>query len=179
MMEDLRTQYIAYMEDLAKRHVAIQHTDGARRFFLELDYEKLMGDHVMDPDTWNMVVMGYETSMDDNSHGRRVERITCIFDVLKHVPQGETELLNATYNEARIIGEEVLAKMEWEQKNPCDAEVGAGIIITYSVRMGSKRTVEVGPRWDHFYGYRFSVDLLQETPFRPEPEVERWITPTP
>jgi hypothetical protein len=176
---DPRTDFFNYVEDLARRHVDIAHEPavvGGKRFFLELDYEKLLGDTKPDNTGWNLVLMGYETSTDDNRHGRRVEKITFIFDILKHAPQGDPDALQAAYTEARIIGEELLARMEQDQKNPCDAELSEGIVVTYSLRMGSKRTTEVGPRYDNFYGYRFSVDLLQEMPFRPGATEGKWRT---
>jgi hypothetical protein len=176
-MRDQRTDFFAYIEDLARRHVDIAHdpaTKATKRFYLELDYEKLLGDTAPNNTGWNLVLMGYETSTDDNRHGRRVERITFIFDILKHVKQGDPTALQATYNQARIIGEELLAHMEQQQKDPCTAVVSPDVLITYSLRMGTKRTTEVGPRWDHFFGYRFMADLLQEMPFRPTSAPDRW-----
>lgn len=175
-----RNDFIRYVEDLARRHVQIAHEPGTDpHFFLELSYEQLMGNTQPNNTGWNLVLMGYETATDDNKHGRRVERIVFLFDVLKHVPRGDVEALQATYDEARAIGEQLLARMEHDQKNPCDADVSEGIVITYSLRMGSKRTMEVGPRWDHYYGYRFQLDLLQEMPFRPEPDPAHWRSLTP
>lgn len=173
---DPRADYINYIEDLARRFVPISHDPaGTKRFFLEVDYDKLMGDSKPDnTGAWNLVLMGYETATNDNKHGRRVEVVSFIFDILKHVPRGDAATLNAVYADARALGEEFLAMMEWQQKNPCDAEVSEGITIAYSLRMATKRTMEVGPRYDHFYGYRFLLDLMQEMDFRPEPNMENW-----
>lgn len=176
-MIDPRTAFFAYIEDLARRNVDIAHEPdvaGGTRFFLELDYDKLLGDTKPNNTGWNLVLMGYETSTNDNRHGRRVERITFIFDIIRHVRKGDAIALQKSYTEARVIGEEYLAHMEQQQKNPCDAEVSEGIDVTYALQMGSKRTVEVGPRFDNFFGYRFSVDLLQEMPFRPGSTAAKW-----
>jgi len=174
---DPRSRFIQYIEDLARRSVDIAHepnVKGGRRFFLELEHDRLLGATAPDNTGWNLVLMGYETATDDNRHGRRVEKITFIFDILRHVRQGDAAALHQAYSQARSIGEEFLIRMEEQQKEPCLAQVSDGIEVTYSLRMGTKRTVEVGPRFDHFFGYRFAIDLLQEMPFRPASDPHRW-----
>jgi len=177
---DPRTQYLNYMEDLAKRHADIAHVPGRTtgRYFLELDYEQLMGHTEPSNLGWNMVVMGFETAMDDNKHGGRVEKVVCIFDILKHVKaKGDPAELQATYTQAREIGEEILIRMREQQDNPCLADVSAGIVVPYSLQWGAKRTIEVGPRWDNFYGYRFSLDLLMDQGVKKKSTPAKWITP--
>jgi hypothetical protein len=178
---DPRTQYIAYMEDLAKRHADIAHNPASKastRFFLELDYEQLMGWTEPSNLGWNMVLMGFETVMDDNRHGGRVEKVVCLFDILKHVKRtDDPDELQATYTAAREIGEEILVRMREHQDNPCTADVSAGIVVPYSLQWAGKRTIEVGPRWDNYYGYRFNVDLLVDQGVKRASTPEKWITP--
>lgn len=162
---DPRNDFIAYIEDLARRHVDIAHdptTEAGRRFFLETEYEKLLGGRKPDNTGFNLVLMGYETSMLDNRHGRRIENVQLIFDILKHVPQGDYDTLTTTQSQCRAIGEELLNRMKEQQDDPCNADVSDGIVVTYRLQWKSKRTIEVGPRFDHFYGYRFMADLYQD-----------------
>lgn len=176
---DPRTQYIAYLEDLAKRNVDIAHTPatkGGTRFFLELNYEKLMGWNEPANKGWNMVLMGYETKADDNRRARRVERVVCVFDILKHAKNDPVEL-QEVYTAARAIGEELLQRFKEHTENPCDAEVSAGIIVPYSIDLGSKQTVEVGPRWNDYYGYRFSVDVMMDEYVMQASDPAKWRTP--
>ena len=176
---DPRTQLIAYVEDLAKRNADIAHSAANKRFFLELDYNVLMGQK-QQPDNqgWNLVMMGFESAANDNFHGRRVERVSLILDVLKHVGKGVDEVaLHALYTTAREIGEELLARFEEHTKNPCNAAVTAGIIVPYSLRLDTKKTIEVGPRWDNFHGYRFSVDVLMDAYVMKASDPAKWITP--
>lgn len=162
---DARQQYIDYMEELARRHVEIAHDPSSvdtRRFFLETDYEQLMGANEPNNTGWNLVLMGYETKTDDNKHGRRVERVSCIFDILRHSSGQTLAHLQETYTLARLIGEEVLARMDKDMADPCEADLSPGILPPYSMRWETKRTLEVGPRWDNYYGYRFALDIMQD-----------------
>ena len=178
---DPRTQYIAYMEDLAKRHADIAHNPASKattRFFLELDYEQLMGWTEPQNTGWNLVLMGFETVMDDNHRNRWVEKVVCLFDILKHVKRKDDPAeLQATYTQAREIGEEILARMRDHQADPCNAAVSAGIEVPYALQWNSKRTIEVGPRWDNYHGYRFTVDLLMDQHVKRSSDPAKWITP--
>lgn len=176
-----RTLYIAFMEDLAKRHVDIAHDPAAKattRFFLELDYEKLMGWNEPQNKGWNLVLMGFETAMDDNRHGRRVEKVVCIFDILKHHKGDDPVALQQLYDQARAIGEELLIRAREMQDNPCaaiaDGHVSEDIEIPYSFRWGGKRTIEVGPRWNNYFGYRFEMDLLVDAGVKAASDPDKW-----
>jgi hypothetical protein len=180
-----RTLYIAFFEDLAKRHADIRHVAGSKatqRFFLELDYGKLMGATEPSNLGWNLVLMGFETVMDDNRHGSRMEKVVCLFDVLKHVKAAaDGPMLQAVYDQAREIGEELLIRAREMQDNPCAAiaagHVSEDVEIPYSFRFGGKRTIEVGPRWDNFFGYRFQLDLLIADGVKKASTDAKWITP--
>lgn len=178
---DPRTAFINYVEDLAKRNADIAHTTAAPRFFLELVYNKLQGPKEKpDNKDWNLVLMGFETRTNDNGHGRAIEKVVMIFDILKHVSKGNTaEDLTAIYSTAREIGEEFLCRFEEHTKKPCDAEVSAGITVPYSLVLGSKMTIEVGPRFDAMYGYRFSIDVLldEHVKLKKASDPAKWITP--
>ena len=177
---DPRTAYIAYMEDLATLHVDIAHdssTKAGTRFFLELDYEVILGWTEPQNTGWNLVLMGYETAMDDNRHGRQVEKVVCLFDVLKYCKADDPVALQATYTAARIIGEQLVARMHAAGKEPCDTLASPGITLPYRVHPGSKRTIEVGPRWDNYFGYRFSIDLLQDEDVQLQLDPAKWKTP--
>lgn len=177
---DSRTQFLAYMEDLAKRNSDIAHnrtTVASRRFFLETSYEQLMGDTEPNNKGWNMVLMGYETAMRDPKPGHTVEAVVCIFDILKAATDTKENTLQGIYRNAREIGEEILARFKEHTKFPCDAEVSAGITVPYSLLMETKRTIEVGPRWTGYYGYRFSIDVLQDDFVKTASDPAKWITP--
>lgn len=178
---DPRTAFINYVEDLAKWNVDIRHTTAAPRFFLELEYNKLHGPKEKPDNTgWNLVLMGFETITDDNRHGRAIEKVVMIFDILKHVSKALTaDEFTAQYSQAREIGEEVLCRFEEHTKDPCEAQVSDGITIPYSLVLGSKRTIEVGPRYDAFYGYRFIIDVLldEHTVLKRPITPEKWAAP--
>lgn len=177
MAADPRTAYIAYMEDLARRNADIQHVPGtAIHFFLELNYEAILGWEEPDNTGWNMVLMGYETSSDDNRHGRRIEKVACIFDVLKYCKADDAVALQEVYKQARLIGEEVLARMKEHCDDPCNADISTGITVPYNVLLGTKKTIEVGPRWDNYFGYRFSVDVLQDEQVMQHSTPAKWLT---
>lgn len=175
---DPRQPFIDYIEDLAKRHAAIAHSATNKRFFLELDYDKLLGDQRPDNTGWNLVLMGFETQQDDNKHARRVERVTFLFDILKHVPKGDPAALHAVYNDAREIGEELMIRFKEHTENPCDAAVSEGITVPYSLLWQTKRTIETGPRFDHFYGYRFSADVLLDQYLKKASDPNQWGEPS-
>lgn len=179
---DPRTQLITYLEELAARNVDIAHTPGAergangRRFFLELSYDVLSGpDEKPDSTGWNLVMMGYESSMDDNKHGRRIERVPLIFDVIKHVSKANDEAaMQALYAEAREIGEELLIRFEEHTKNPCNAQISSSALVPYSLVLGTKRTIEIGPRYDAMHGYRFMVDVLMDSHVKQASDAAKW-----
>lgn len=174
-----RKQYIDYFEDLARRNVDIAHdptSRASRRFFLELDYEKLMGWEAPNNTGWNLVLMGYETAGWDNRHGRKVEKVSCVFDVLKHAKNGDPELLQGIYDQAREIGEELLVRFDEHTNNPCDAVLSAGVEVPYAVDFQGKQAIEVGPRWDNFFGYRFSLTVLQDKYVKRTSTPSRWRT---
>ena len=160
-----RKQYIDYWRDLARRNVDIAHDPSSKattRFFLELDYEKLMGWNEPNNTGWNLVLMGYETTGWDNRHGRKVEKVSCVFDVLKHVKADDPVLLQETYDKAREIGEELLVRFQEHTDNPCGAVLSAGVEVPYAVDFQGKQAIEVGPRWDNYFGYRFSLPVLMD-----------------
>jgi hypothetical protein len=175
-MSDTRTPYISYFEDLARRHAQIAHdpaTESAHRFFLELDYGKLLGGSPNNT-SWNMVLMGYETDGIDNKHGERYERVTCVFDILKHVPDHDIENLQLTYAQARVIGREILDQCQYHIDHCEDRVLSEGIEPPYSIDWNSLRTIEVGPRYEDLFGYRFIVNILQETERIRVPQEDRW-----
>lgn len=177
---DPRTQYIAYFEDLAKRNVDIAHTPavkGGTRFFLELNYEKLMGWNEPQNTGWNLVLMGYETKMHDNQRARRVEKVVCVFDILKHCKTDDATALQLVYTTARQIGEELLLRFKEHTENPCAAAVSSGIVVPYALDWNSKQTIEVGPRWNDYFGYRFSVDVMMDEYVMKASDAAKWRTP--
>lgn len=173
-MMDTRNNYLAYMEELAKRHVDIAHNPADRsstRFFLELDYEHLVGADKPNNKGWNMVVMGYESELHDRG-GRLEDHVVCLFDVIKHVPTGsKPPELQAVYSQAREIGMEILMQMEAHRLNPCAAQLSDGVEVPYHFQLDGTKTIEVGPRFDGFYGYRFlSTIRMDNVPRVPNPD---------
>lgn len=183
---DPRTQLTTYLEELAARNQDIAHTPGAargangRRFFLELSYEVLSGaDEKPDSNGWNLVMMGFESNMDDNRHGRRIERVPLIFDVIRHVARADDEAaMQALYAEAREIGEEILIRFKEHTESPCAAEengeVSDDALVPYALVWGSKRTIEVGPRYDAMHGYRFMIDVLMDAHVKQASTPAKW-----
>jgi hypothetical protein len=181
---DPREQLITYMAEMAKRNADIAHnpaTAATTRFFLELNYNKLQGPNEKPNNTgWNLVLMGYESSADDNKHGRTIERVPMVFDILKHVSKSMTDAqFTAHFTAARLIGEELIVRIMEQCKNPCAAfdagHISAASLVPYNILQGSKKTIEVGPRYDEFYGYRFAVDVLQDVGVKQASDPAKWI----
>lgn len=174
-----RDQYIGYFRDLAMRHADIAHdpNDATKcRFYLELDYNNILGWTEPNNKGWNLVLMGYETNGWDNKHGRKVEKVTCVFDILKYAKAEDPAAQQAIYNQARDIGEELLVRFAEHTKNPCNADVSAGVVVPYAVDFQNKQTIEVGPRWNNYFGYRFSVNVLMDAYVKTASDPDKWLT---
>lgn len=183
---DPREQLITYVEEMARRNADIAHdptTAATTRFFLELNYDKLQGANEKPNNTgWNLVMMGYETSASDNAHGskeRIMEKASLIFDILKHFPKSSTHAqFTAHFTKAREIGEELIIRFLEQCKDPCAAftagEISAAALVPYSILRGTKKAIEVGPRFDEFYGYRFAVDVLQDVGVKQASDPAKW-----
>lgn len=161
-----RSEYIALFEDLAKRNVDINHRPAepnGSRFFVEVDFGVLMGGTKLFNTGWNLLVEGFDGRVDDNRHGSRPIYEKVGFSVMKHCKREDLAAQAAAYRDAWAIGWELLNHLRTicEQRGTAvdDGLISAGINIPLHILDGTISFLDVGPRFDQFYGQRFAFDM--------------------
>ncbi len=160
-----RQDLINYFVDLAKRNVAINHTTAARRMWLETEAQTMVGTGIVSPDNkdWNMVFGGYVTRGTDNAHGFQCTVAKVVFQVLKHAPKdAAVSALNVLYNDAHALGKAIINQIDAHTKGHCAAVLSTGVKPPYKIDLNTVQAMEIGPRWDGFYGYEFALNIWQQ-----------------
>lgn len=180
-----REQYIALFEDLAKRHVDINHQPAVAnggRFFVEPDYNVIQGGAKLYNAGWNLILEGFDGKVDDNRHGGTPILEKVGFSVLKHCKREDSAAQAAAYKDGWAIGWELLNHLRAVCANRHNAVannwISAGVNIPQHIVTGSIQFLDVGPRFDQYYGQRFSVDMRVVCSLSYERTSNRWQTPS-
>jgi len=176
-----RAQLYLFYEDIAKRNVDVAHTptdaDGTR-FFLEQEYNLIQGGGQLQNLGWNMLVEGYDGRDDDNRHSSNPLYVRGAFSILTHCEREDSAAHTAAYNAAFLIGWEILNHMDHVCQNRANAVsddlLSAGINIPSHIIRKSIEFLDVGPRFDQYYGMRFQFDLRQHCDLSIERDPDKW-----
>jgi len=179
-----RENYVAYFKDLARRNVDIAHElspDSARRFWVEGDEDVTPLNNAGANTGWNLLLMPFHGGAADKAKGGNLGLVPrAVFQVLKHCQPQDEAAIDAAINQAWTIAWELITKIE-EHVELCImgqdvaiTDLSAGIAHPRNIDRGSIRYAEVGPRFDHFYGYEFSVDLLIDRDVPATPNPAKW-----
>ena len=163
-----REHYFTLFEDLAKRNVDVAHattTEDERRFFIEQEYNVIQAGGQLHNAGWNMLLEGYDGKVDDNGAGSTPLLLRTAFSILKHAEREDSAAHTAAYNGAWAIGWEILLHLRAVCENRAQAVandwISAGVNIPSHVIGASIEFLDVGPRFDYFFGVRFSFDIRQ------------------
>ncbi len=163
------TTYKSYFENLAAKHIALQHTPQNQSFFyIDNPFELSQIDNAL----------GYMTStkcllldvpdrlLDDNASNNYTDKIACQFTILKR-ESDRMQLLNAR-NEILVIIEDFLVKIRQDQS--------AGNLFGDSkarMRIANVNIQAVGPMKLDWYGYTVVFTVI--CPFAPAVNNANWL----
>ncbi|MGQ7868693.1 hypothetical protein [Sunxiuqinia sp. sy24] len=110
---------ISYFENLARRHVAIRHTDKEKHFFrLELD-EVLGGMNRSDVSFPMLILEGYSFDYTDNKSDNLLKNRRGAFMLIDHLSDtSDYNRMHQIWEEMEQIGDDILAKIKADKRNP-------------------------------------------------------------
>lgn len=163
---NVRSNTIAYFEDLARRNNSVQHdpaTAAARRFWMLADADLMPG--YPNNTGWNMFLMPFQGR--GPVEGYTHTNVMACYRIMKHVKQLNEAVINTTVNEAFDIAWEVWLQINehWHQcmAGETPTRLSSGIEHLRYVDPASLRFYEVKD-FDNFYGYEFSFNCRVDTP---------------
>ena len=172
----LRAAITAWFLDAATRHPLILHTTATPRFF-EAEFELLLQNGVKLAATgWTLLLEDYTTQLRDNDHDYVSKVPKMAFWIVKHVKQGSKAELQATYETAEDIAQDIIAKLHQDVLNPCEADVPAAIdLLPRSVDLSSVSFQPIGPELDHAFGIRTMVNVRVDEEVNLERNRTAWV----
>jgi hypothetical protein len=158
---------IAYFENLARRHVDIQHSESEKHFFrMEID-EVLAGINRTDVKHPYFILEGYSFNFSDNRSDNVLKSREGAFVLLDQVndPTDYAAIHNA-WQRMEAIGDDILVKIKADKRNP----------LVKAVRDFDFTKVEatlIANEMDGNYGMRFTYSLASPLPTDVDPD--KWI----
>ncbi len=127
---------VSYFEDLASRHVAIQHSESKKHFFrFELD-EVLTG-KASRMNYPAFILEGYRYDFKDNASDNPVKVRQGAFILAQHIPDpGDFDYIHQVWDELEEISDDILKKMRADRRNPAspiryfDIETAEGMLVS-------------------------------------------------
>lgn len=109
---------ISYFENLARRHVAIRHTDTEKHFFrMELD-EVLGGMNRSDVSFPMLILEGYSFDYTDNKSDNLMKNRRGGFMLIDHLNDiTDYDRMHQIWEEMEVIGDDLLAKIKADKRN--------------------------------------------------------------
>lgn len=152
-----------WFTDAATRHPTILHTAAQPRFF-EMEFDLIIQNgQKMAMKDWTIILEDhknrYLTNGDD--YHRKIHKVA--FWVVKQVKQGNKQERQEAYNEAEIIGEDIIGKLAadsgvLEDTERCSADVPDGVEPPWDFDLSTVESMPIGPEFDNAYGMRFTLD---------------------
>jgi len=162
------TNIIAYFEDLATRHPAVQHSAIKQRFF-DLEWDEMVENGATLAGTgWNVVLEDFKEEYRVDGGEHEMIRASIAIMVLTNVPRGKQAEKNTAYENARQIAKSFLAKMKREHYNDCEPDLPIGVFPPEWIDLNAVTFTRVQPRFtgfDHSCGVRMVVRWQSEIPF--------------
>jgi hypothetical protein len=157
---------ISYFEGIARRHTGILHTDSEKHFFrFEID-EVLAGINRTDVNYPMLILEGYMFDYTDNRSDNIMKNRRGAFVLLDHVDDmSDYAAVHQKWDALEITGDEILAKMKADKRNPLTPvvrsfdfasvearlimnELGSDAGIRYTFAISSAATTDVDPeKW--------------------------------
>lgn len=164
------TDLVTYFENIASRHVSIQHTEAEKHFFrFEID-ELLGGINCTDSDYPMLVLEGYNFDYSDNRSDNVLKNRRGAFVLLDVVPDiTDYNQVHEVWAEMEAIGDDILAKIKADKYND----------LTPVVRDFQFSTVQALPilnETGNNAGIRYTFALTSPAPADVDPE--KWIEET-
>jgi hypothetical protein len=166
-METTRfAQLVNYFENIARQHVAIQHTDKSKHFYrFEID-EMLTG--LKNINYPALILEAYAIGFTDNGSDNVLKDRKGAFTLMGHVSDsGNYQAIHELWDELETIADDILARIRADKRNPAIKVVKAFDIASVE---GSIISNQVGKD----YGLRFEFTLTSPAPLDVDPT--RWLT---
>lgn len=162
MAKDVKfSALVAYFKTLAVKHKEIQHSESNKHFYrFEVD-EVLSGINGINYPA--LILEGYRFSFQDQKSDNPVKKREGAFMLLDHVGDpGNYNLIHETWDRLEEIGDDILAKIKADKRNPAspvrdfDIESVSGQLV--ATEMGN----HYGVRFTFSVDCRFSFDVNPE-----------------
>lgn len=162
---------IAYFENLARTHVAIQHSDNEKHFFrFELD-EVLAGINRTDVAYPMLILEGYSFDYTDNKSDNILKNRSSAFILLDHCPDiSDYNKVHEIWDNLETIADDILVRMKADKRNPLTPVVRG---FEYSGIEAKLIANEIG----NSIGIRIS--FMISTPLITDTQTNRWIKTLP
>lgn len=110
---------ITYFENMARLHKDIAHTDSEKHFFrMEVD-EVLAGINRTDVNYPMLILEGYSFDFTDNLSDNILKNRRGAFILMDHVADmSDYDEIHEKWDELEVIGDEILAKIRSDKRNP-------------------------------------------------------------
>jgi hypothetical protein len=145
-------ELVAYFENLASQHMAIQHTDSEKHFF-RFELEEMLTGMRSQINYPALVLEGYDFEFVDHDSDNLQKKVNCAFMLLDKVSdKGDYDKIHELWDRIEEIGDELIVRLlsdKRERKTPCLAYFHAS-------------TVTGTPITDMnlvHYGFRYSFEL--------------------
>ena len=170
-MKNNFSDIIAYFENLARTHVAIQHSEHEKHFFrYELD-EVLAGINRTDVAYPMLILEGYSFDYTDNKSDNIIKNRSSAFILLDHCPDiSDYNKVHEIWDNLESIADDILIRMKADKRNPLTPVVRG---FEYSGIEAKLIANEIG----NSIGIRIS--FLISTPMIIEVQSNRWIQTLP
>jgi len=157
---------ITYFENLARKHISIQHTDNEKHFFrFEID-EVLNGIQRSDVAYPMLVLEGYGYDYTDNKSDNIIRNRDTAFVLMDACPDmSDYSALHTIWDELESIADDILVKMKSDKTNPLTPvirnfdfssvqvnlianEIGNSVGLRVSFKVSSPMLSDINPeRW--------------------------------
>lgn len=158
---------IAYFENLARRHVDIQHSESEKHFFrMEID-EVLAGINRTDVRHPYFILESYDFDYADNKSDNLLKKRNGAFVLLDKVDDStDFDAIQEVRNRMEAIGDEILVKIKADKRNPL-------VKAVRDINLDEVKGVLISNEIDNNHGLRFTFSI--SSPMSTDVNPDKWI----
>jgi hypothetical protein len=160
------SQLVTYFETIARKHVAIQHTDTEKHFYrFELD-EMLSGlSNINYP---ALILESYSLGFTDDKTDNVMKHRSGAFVLMGHVPDaGDYDAIHDCYDELETIGDDILAKIRADKTDRT-------VKVIKDFDLSKVEVSIIANQVGNDYGLRYEFELT--SPIDMDVDTTRWLT---
>lgn len=148
------SEYIAYFEEVSRKHKGIGHTDAEKHFY-RLDIEELITGLRSDLNFPCLLLESLTGHLNDTDADSVQDILTGAFTILKQVDPGDFTMEMQALQESIRIGKDIISKIRHDSRR-------TKVPVIEGFFLSSVLYEKVGPVFDNCYGYRFMFSFQQQ-----------------